>query len=257
MAELARFSGKTVLVTGAASGIGQAVAVRVASEGAAVVAFDTQEAGLRETMDKVAHAAAAGGRARYLVGSVASEADVRRAVAGVAANEGALHALVNMAGILRSAASHECTLELFRTVIDVNLIGTFLFCREALPQLLATRGSIVNAASTAAQFGHPYMAAYAASKGGIYALTKALAWEYLKQGVRVNAVAPGGIMTPMITGTRDSRVAFDVSLFAHLQRPDGQFGRPEQVAAVIAMLASGDGGYMTGEIVKVDGGVHS
>ena len=257
MSQLARFSGKTVLVTGAASGIGRAVAVRLASEGAAVVAFDKEEAGLRETLDKVAAAAAAGGRARHLTGSVADEADVKRAIGSVIAAEGRLHSLINMAGILRATASHACTLDLFRSVLEVNLIGTFLFCREALPHLLATRGNIVNAASTAALFGHPYMAAYAASKGGVYALTRALAWEYLKQGVRVNAVAPGGIMTPLITGTRDSMAEFDASLFAHLRRPDGEFGRPEQVAGVIAMLASDDGAYMTGEVVKVDGGVHS
>ena len=86
----------------------------------------------------------------------------------------------------------------FQQILNVNLIGTFLCCREAIPALLETKGCIVNAASTSAQFGHPYMAAYAASKGGVYALTRTLAWEYLKQGVRVNAVAPGGILTPMV-----------------------------------------------------------
>jgi NAD(P)-dependent dehydrogenase (short-subunit alcohol dehydrogenase family) len=255
--QLSRFSGKTVLLTGGASGIGQAIAVRLAFEGASVVAFDVNEAGLRETVTKVAAAATAGGAARYLTGSVANEADVKRAIGDVIAKEGRLHSLINMAGILRASASTEVSLEQFHAVIDVNLIGTFLFCREALPHLLVTRGNIVNAASTAALFGHPYMAAYAASKGGVYALTRALAWEYLKQGVRVNAVAPGGILTPMMTGVRDSAADFDASLFQHMRRPDGGFGLPEQVAAVVAMLASDDGGYMTGEIVKVDGGVHS
>jgi NAD(P)-dependent dehydrogenase (short-subunit alcohol dehydrogenase family) len=257
VSQLTRFSGKTVLVTGGASGIGQAVVVRLVSEGASVVAFDVNEAGLRETVAKAAATATSGGAARCLTGSVANETDVKRAIADVIAQAGRLHALINMAGVLRASASTEVSLEQFRAVIDVNLVGTFLFCREALPHLLVTRGCIVNTASTAALFGHPYMAAYAASKGGVYALTRALAWEYLKQGVRVNAVAPGGIATPMSAGVHEATMGLDTSLYQHLVRPGGGFGRPEQVASVVAMLASDDAGYMTGEIVKVDGGVHN
>lgn len=258
-ASLARFGGKVALVTGAASGIGQATLVRLVSEGARAVGVDTNEAGLRETLERAREAAGAGGTARTLAGSVASEADVRRIVADVVQREGRLDVLVNMAGILRACPTTEYSLEDFRTVIDVNLVGTFLCCREALPHLLKTRGNIVNAASTSSLFGHPYMAAYAASKGGVYAMTRTLAWEYTKQGVRVNAVAPGGIFTPMVTGFAGGGMPkdADMSLFAHLQRPDGGHGRPEQVASVIAMLASEDGAFMTGEIVRVDGGVHS
>ena len=257
MTTAARFAGKTVLITGAASGIGQAVAVRLAAEGASVVAFDTNEAGLHDTLGKVAAGAASGGRGRSVTGSVANEADVKRIVADVIAKDGHLHSLINMAGILRMMPTTDSTLEQFRSVLEVNLVGTYLCCREALPHLLATRGTIVNAASTSSTFGHPFMAAYAASKGGVLALTRALAWEYLKQGVRVNAVAPGGILTPMITGPREGMASVDASLFAHLQRPDHAFGRPEQVASVVAMLASDDGGWMTGEVVKIDGVVHS
>lgn len=259
-ASLARFAGKVVLITGAASGIGQATLVRLVSEGARAVGVDTNEAGLRETVERAAAAAAAaGGTARSLAGSVASEADVRRIVADVVQREGRLDVLVNMAGILRARPTTEVSLEDFRTLLEVNLLGTFLFCREALPHLLKTRGNIVNAASTSSLFAHPYMAAYAASKGGVYALTRTLALEYLKQGVRVNAVAPGGIVTPMVMGMAAGGLPqdADMSLFVHLQRPDGQHGRPEQVAGVIAMLASEDGAFMTGEIVKVSGGVHN
>jgi NAD(P)-dependent dehydrogenase (short-subunit alcohol dehydrogenase family) len=258
VSQSARFAGKTALVTGGGSGIGQAVVVRLASEGAAVIAFDTNEKGLLASAQQAAAAAAAhGGKVRHVTGSVANEGSVRELLAEVAQREGRLDALINMAGILRTQHSTEVTLDQFRAVLEVNLIGTFLCCREALPMLEAAGGSIVNAASTAALFGHPYMAAYAASKGGVYALTRALAWEYIKRGVRVNAVAPGGIRTPMVTGPRESLASLDASLFAHLQRPDRGFGSPEQVAAVIAMLASADGGYMNGEIVKIDGGVHS
>jgi len=143
-------------------------------------------------------------------------------------------------------------------LIQVNLVGTFLFCREALPHLLESKGNIVNAASTSAYYGHPYMAAYSASKGGIASMTHALAWEYMRRGVRVNAVAPGGIITPLVQGTPAGFPAgVDHSLFAHLTPPDGKFGMPDHVAGVIAMLASADGAHINGEIIRIDGGVHS
>jgi len=255
LAALARFTNKIIIVTGAASGMGQAVALRLVAEGGTVIGVDTNEDGLRETAKQ------AGSAFRYLAGSVAAEADVKRIVAQVAQEEGRLDVLVNMAGVLRACPTTDVTLEQFQTILNINLVGTFLFCREALPHLLKTGGNIVNAASTSARFGHPYMAAYAASKGGVYALTRTLAWEYLKQGVRVNAVAPGGIMTPMVM--KQGEVMFqqvpdpDLTLLQHLTRVDGTYGRPESVAAVIAMLASDDGAFMTGEIVKVDGGVHN
>lgn len=252
MTALARFTDKVAIVTGAGSGIGQATALRLAAEGAAVIGIDMNEAGLQETV-----ARAGNGRVRYLVASVAEEAAVKRVIADVLGTEGRLDVLVNMAGILRSEPATSTSLDLFQTVLNVNLIGTFLCCREALPALLETKGSIVNAASTAAQFGHPYMAAYAASKGGVFALTRTLAWEFLTKGVRVNAVAPGGILTPMVMEQGTRMGDYDLSLFQHLSRPDGGFGKPENVAAVIAMLASEDGAHMTGEVVKVDGGVHN
>lgn len=257
MTQLVRFNNKIAIVTGAGSGIGQATVLRLVAEGGTAIGVDTNEEGLQATVEQANAGAAEGGSARYLVGSVADEPTVQRIVAEVVKREGRLDVLVNMAGILRSNPSTETTLEMFQTVLNVNLIGTFLFCREALPQLVKSGGNIVNAASTSAQFGHPYMAAYAASKGGVYALTRTLAWEYLKQGVRINAVSPGGIMTPMVMeqGTRMGEL--DLSLFQHLSRPDGAFGQPANVAAVIALLASADGAHMTGEVVKVDGGVHN
>ena len=251
---LQRFSNKSIIVTGAGSGIGQATALRIASEGGAVIAVDLNEAGLQET---VSAAADMSGSVRAYSASVAEEEQVKALIADVKDKEGKLDALINMAGILRSMPSTETSLAEFQQILNVNLIGTFLCCREAIPALLETKGCIVNAASTSAQFGHPYMAAYAASKGGVYALTRTLAWEYLKQGVRVNAVAPGGILTPMVLAQGERMASLDMDLFTHLNRPDGQFGAPEQVAGVIAMLASADSAHMTGEVVKVDGGVHN
>lgn len=257
MSQLIRFQNKVVIVTGAASGIGQAVLVRLVSEGARVIGVDVNEEGLKETMRLAEQQAVEGARASYLVASISDEDSVKQVVQNVVYEDGRLDVLVNMAGILRSMPITSTTLAQFLEVINVNLVGTFLFCREALPHLLKTRGNIVNTASTSVYFGHPYMAAYSASKGGIMSLTRALAWEYLREGVRVNAVAPGGIATPMTAMQGQQMDGLDLSLFQHLSRPDSIFGKPAQVAAVVAMLASADGGFMTGEIVKVDGGVHN
>ena len=258
MSVLARFEGKVAIVTGAASGIGRAVVTRFVAEGGLVTGVDVNEAGLQETVARANAAAGAGGRAEYLVGSVAEEADVKRIVEAVTARDGRLDVLANIAGVLRTIKTAETSLELFLSIIKVNLGGTFLFCKEAMPHLVKTRGNIVNTASTSAFFGHPYMAAYASSKGGVASLTRTLAWEYLKEGVRVNAIAPGGIDTPLSRTVRqDAREGMDFSLFQHLTPLDGQMAAPETVAGVVAMLASADGARMTGEIVKMDGGVHN
>ena len=248
---LERFANRRLVVTGAASGIGRATVVRLIEEGASVIAVDVSADGLAET------AALAGGGVTCRSLSVADEPSVI-SLFRQASQEGELHGLINLAGVLRATHTTETSLADFRAVLEVNLIGAFLCCREALPLLEKTGGAIVNAASTASFFGHPFMAAYAASKGGVAAMTKSLAWEYIKRGVRVNAVAPGGIATPM---TAQIQTGFpegvDLSLFMHLTRPDFQVGQPEQVASVIAMLASDDGAFMNGEIIRIDGGVHA
>jgi NAD(P)-dependent dehydrogenase (short-subunit alcohol dehydrogenase family) len=188
--------------------------------------------------------------------SITDEQQVIETVNEYVTRQGHLDVLVNMAGILQATLSTETTLEQFRSVIDTNLVGTFLMCRVCLPHLLIAKGNIVNAASTAGLFGHPYMAAYAASKGAIIALTKALAKEYLLQGVRVNAVAPGGIATP-IHKSLQFPAGVDYTLFNNLRLPNNQLGQPEEVAVVVAMLSSKDGSFITGEVIRIDGGVHS
>ncbi|KAG0014067.1 hypothetical protein BGZ81_000703 [Podila clonocystis] len=257
MTVLSRFANKVVIVTGGGSGIGQAVVRRLVAEGGIVTAVDVNEDGLKAGAKQTEKIAAAGGRHSFMVGSVASEESAKKIVQHVVDQEGRLDALINVAGILRSKKTTETSLEEFMEPINVNLIGTFLFCREALPHLAKTRGNIVNTASTSAQYGHPYMAGYAASKGGVESMTKALAWEYMKEGVRVNAIAPGGITTPLKEGQSARMGGLDMSLFSHLVRPDYICGEPDHVASVFAMLASADGSFMTGEIVKVDGGVHN
>ncbi|MFD8548267.1 SDR family NAD(P)-dependent oxidoreductase [Streptomyces sp. NPDC059649] len=253
-----RFEGRRVLITGAGSGIGQATVHRILAEGGRVVAADVDAAGL----DATAARAAADGtadRLRTAVLDIADEAAVRAGVAAAVTGLGGLDVLVNAAGILRSAHTHETSLELFHTVIATNLTGTFLMIREALPALLEGASPVVvNFSSTSASFAHPYMAAYAASKGGIQSMTHAIAAEYAKQGLRAVCVAPGSIASGMTTGRGPGLPEdADMSLFAKLAPAVGEgFAGPETVAGVIAMLASRDGAFITGTEIRIDGGTH-
>jgi NAD(P)-dependent dehydrogenase (short-subunit alcohol dehydrogenase family) len=247
-----RFTDRVVLVSGAGGGIGQASARRIAAEGGAVYCIDLNPAAVEAT---VATIAGEGGRASGRVCDISREDDVRSCVAACIAEYGSLYALVNMAGVLRFDDTQQLTLAQWQKVIDVNLTGTMLLCREVIPHLLLTRGSIVNAASTAALSGLPCGVAYSASKGGVLALTRSIAIEYAKRGVRANCVCPGEIKTGMTDA-----VAFpetmDFELISRVMSPTGARG-PEVVASVIAMLASEDGIHITGEDIRVDGGTLS
>ncbi|QKG23627.1 SDR family NAD(P)-dependent oxidoreductase [Actinomadura verrucosospora] len=258
-----RYSGRRALVTGGGSGIGQATVLRILAEGGDVVAADVSEAGLKDT---VAKAGADAGRLTTVVVDIADEASARAAVASAVSALGGLDVLVNAAGILRSSHTHETSLADFTKVITVNLTGTFLMIREAIPALLEGNApAVVNFSSTSAMFAHPYMAAYAASKGGIQSMTHALAAEYAKQGIRFTAVQPGSISSGMTDGSGESRQSqgpglpedADMSLFMKLAPALGKgFAGPEAVAGVVAMLASADGAFITGTEVRIDGGTH-
>jgi NAD(P)-dependent dehydrogenase (short-subunit alcohol dehydrogenase family) len=160
-----------------------------------------------------------------------------------------------VAGILHMEHTHELDLEDWNRVIAINLTGTFLMCKAALPHLLASGGNIINTSSTSALAGLPWGAAYGASKGGVLALTYALAVEYGKQGIRVNAVCPGSIMTPMTTRGALPEGA-DMSLLRRVVPIDKPRG-PETVAGVMAFLASDDAVHINGEKIRVDGGTLS
>lgn len=244
-----RFADRVVMVTGAGSGIGQAAAQRIAAEGGAVYCLDLNGQAVEDT---VAGISAAGGNALGAACDISREEDVRACVAACVEHYGSLYALVNMAGVLRFDDTEQLDLGSWQKVIDVNLTGTMLLCREVLPHLVASRGSIVNAASTAALAGLPCGVAYSASKGGVLAMTRSIAIEYAKRGVRANCVCPGEIKTGMTDG-----VAFpdtmDFDLISRVISPTGARG-PEVVASVIAMLASEDGAHITGEDIRVDGG---
>ncbi|MCU1497344.1 MAG: hypothetical protein JWM47_1297 [Acidimicrobiales bacterium] len=255
---LERFRDRSAIVTGAASGIGRATVARLVSEGAAVLATDVSDDALVESVAEANAGALAGGKAVALRADISVEADAAATVAEAVAQFGKLDALCNIAGILRTSRTEDCSLELWNQVLGVNLTGTFLMCRAALPHLIESQGAIVNAASTSSYFGHPWMAAYAASKGAVAALTQTLAIEYCKRGVRVNAVAPGSV-TSGITSNVDfpADLTKDEQKLVHrIMSPTG-FGTAASVAAVVAMLASDDGAHMTGEVVRIDGGTHA
>jgi len=258
-----RYEGRRALVTGGGSGIGQATVLRMLSEGGRVVAADVSAAGLADTVEK---AGADAERLTTVEVNIGDEASVKAGVSAAVDALGGLDVLVNAAGILRSSHTDQTTLDQFQQVIQVNLVGTFLMIREAIPALLeGTDSAVVNFSSTSAMFAHPYMAAYAASKGGVQSMTHALAAEYAKQGIRFTSVQPGSISSGMTDGSGQSRQSVgpglpedaDMSLFMKLAPAIGQgFAGPESVAGVVAMLASADGAFITGTEVRIDGGTH-
>ncbi|MFF0554030.1 SDR family NAD(P)-dependent oxidoreductase [Streptomyces sp. NPDC004311] len=254
-----RYEGRRVLITGGGSGIGRATVHRILAEGGLVHTVDVSDEGLAAT---AARAAEDGHGARLTTATldISDENAVRDGVAAAVRALGGLDVLVNAAGILRSEHTHKTTLDLWNTVIAVNLTGTFLMIREALPALLAgERPVVVNFSSTSASFAHPYMSAYAASKGGIQSMTHALAAEYSKQGLRFVSVAPGSIESGMTTGNGPGLPEdTDWSLFTKLAPAIGQgFAGPQAVAGVVAMLGSEDGAFITGTEIRIDGGTHA
>jgi meso-butanediol dehydrogenase/(S,S)-butanediol dehydrogenase/diacetyl reductase len=246
---MARFEGKTALVTGAASGIGRATALQLADEGAHVCCSDVQDEALEETVKSIAQA---GGRAFALHCDVADEASVAELLRRAIEQLGRLDVLCSIAGILRFDHTHELSFADWNRILAVNLTGTFLVSRAALPHLVEAKGTIVNMASTAGLGASPWTAAYSASKGGVIAFTKTLAVEYGKQGVRVNAVCPGGIETPIHASFHIPEGA-DPKLLRRTM-PFRGMEKPEAVADVIAFLASDEARHLHGVALPIDGG---
>lgn len=243
-----RFVGKRVLLTGAASGIGRATGLRLVSEGAAVHAVDRDADGLVGTVD----ACEGSGTITTATCDVTSEASVVTTVRAAVAQLNGLDALVNVAGIHRTTPIETLTAEELHLLYEVNLVGTALFCREAVSHV-ASGGVIVNVASSAAAHGNPYMSAYSASKGAVLGFSLSLAAELIGRGIRVVPASPGTVATPLTAAVTPGDL--DFSYYGRIRSLIGP-GEPEQVAGVIAFAASDDASYLTGVELRVDGGSH-
>ena len=244
-----RFEGRSIFVTGAASGIGRATAERFGLEGGMVACGDVNVLGAEETAAAVR---AAGGNAFAVPCDVTSPDAIAGAIAETVRRHGRLDVLANIAGIGFFRRTTETTLDEWDHMIAVNLTGQFLTCKESIPHILKTKGAIVNTSSVAGLKSHPYCAAYCASKGGVVQLTRALAVEYGRKDVRINCVCPGGVKTPLI---EKFKLPEGVSADALARiKPLGRFGEPHEVAGTIAFLASDDATYINGAMIVVDGG---
>jgi 3-oxoacyl-[acyl-carrier protein] reductase len=245
-----RFDGKVFLVTGAARGIGEAVARRLAHDGAAIAATDLDGAGLAalETSLRTAGTPVFA-RAFDTRNSAATDSFVTEAVAALGGLDGA----VPCAGIARSAPAEAMDDDAWASVLDINLTGVFYTCRAVGRVLLAQgSGAIVTIASITAKGGQPGRANYAASKWGLVGLTKTLAVEWGHRGVRVNGVAPNGVDTPMI---RDGIPADFLTNVMLDRTPLGRLAQPDEIAAAIAFLLSDEAAYINGAVLEVDGGL--
>ena len=245
-----RFTGKIAVVTGAGSGIGQATAHRLASEEANVACLDIDEAAAQKTAAAIVET---GGSATAYQCDVADPNAPKATVAAVASDLGAPNVLCNIAGIGNFSHATDLSFVEWNRILGVNLTGTFLMCQAVLPHVLDNGGNIVNTASNAGLQGLAYSAAYCASKGGVVQLTRALAIEYWKRGIRVNAVAPGGVDTPLSRGFVMPKNA-DMSFLEKMMSPLGM-AEPDDLASLFAYIASDEARFVTGAIVSMDGGL--
>jgi NAD(P)-dependent dehydrogenase (short-subunit alcohol dehydrogenase family) len=242
--------GRHLLVTGAASGIGEAVCERLVREGAGVALVDRDGGRLGSLQDRLA----SGGRVAAFPTDVGDEAAVRATVEGAVAALGPLRGVVTSAGIfdpgdMQPLAGVE--LATFERTLRVNLVGTFLAVKFALPHLVAHGGAIVTIASTAGLRGHGYGSGYTASKGGVVALTRLLAEQYGAHGVRTNCICPGATDTPMTGG-----VYHQPEMVERMRRaiPVGRVAQPHEIGDVACFLLSDDAIYVNGQVLAVDGG---
>ncbi len=248
-----RLAGKTAIITGAASGIGAATAERFCQEGAAVLVVDWNGEGaaaVAQSLDPT------GQRAGYVQGDVQDEATAAASVQAALERWGRLDIVVNNAAVASALDLLEFTPDEFDRVLGVNLKGPLLFCKHAVPAMRRTGGgAIVNVASISSTCGIPKQPLYAPSKGGLLQMTRQLAVQYAEDNIRVNAVSPGTIETPLLRPLTDDVAGHERHLaWLRARHPLGRFGQPEEVAAAILFIASDEASFITGANLAVDGG---
>lgn len=252
-----RLAGKVAIVTGAGSGIGRAIALRLASEGAKVAVAGQRLARVEEAAHLIA---SAGGEALARACDVADAAQVEQLVGATIERFGALHVLVNNAAKNRPAAPlaetvAELTEEWWHATMDVNATGAFLCAKHALPHIVAAGGgAVINVASTSGIAGNWNQGAYVASKHAMVGLTRSIALDYAQHGVRANAICPGFIETERSLGFSTQNRGADWQAKKLAEIPLGRFGRVEEVAALAAFLASDEAPFLTGATIPIDGG---
>ena len=244
-----RFENQVAIVTGAGRGIGHAIAVRLAKEGARVASVSRSEANAQRTSDEINATRAKAARA-YAV-DVSDPSAIQQTGAKILADFGRIDILVNNAGVTRDGLSMRMSIDDWDTVMDTNLKGAFVFCQAVMRSMIKQRsGRIINIASIAGLTGNAGQANYSASKAGLIGLTKTLARELASRGITVNAVAPGFIVTDM-TDVLSNQIKEAI-----LPRiPLGKFGEGEDIAAAVAFLAAPEAKYITGQVLTVDGGM--
>jgi NAD(P)-dependent dehydrogenase (short-subunit alcohol dehydrogenase family) len=245
-------SARTAVVTGGGSGIGLAIATRLAADGASVAVLDRDGPAADETAAKIT---AAGGTALGLTADVTDRSGVEAAVAEVSAELGAPTILVNNAGLQGFDSFLTITAEQWHRILEVNLTGTFHCCQVVVPHMIdAAWGRIVNISSSSAQGGQPLMTHYVSAKAGVIGFTKALALELGPKGITVNTIPPGFIDTPMLRSSEAKGLLGEgVDHHASLT-PVRRVGRPEDIAAACAYLVSDEASYVTGQVIGVNGG---
>jgi len=251
-----RVADKVCIVTGAGSGIGKAIAHRLAEEGGKVLCADLSEETAKETAAEIT---AAGGVADWRGVDVSSSVEVDAMVDAVASRWGGIDVLVNNAGVNLPGLLHEVPDDIIDKTLDVNVKGQLYCCRAVIPHMLATGGgSIVNISSVNGLVSEPFLTVYSASKGASVMLTKGVALDYVKQGIRCNVICPGWVDTPInhahaeLLGGLD-HVYDTIDSFQPIGRP----GQPREIANVALFLASDEASFMTGSVVAVDGGMTS
>jgi NAD(P)-dependent dehydrogenase (short-subunit alcohol dehydrogenase family) len=248
-----RLRGKVAVITGGTSGIGEATALLLAREGAKVVITGRNENRGREVVNKIA---SEGGQAKFVQADVRLSEDCKRAVDETIHTYGRLDILFNNAGVFYAHNALDCSEEEWDLQVDVNLKGTFLMSKHALPGMIAQGGGvIINNSSGWGLVGGDKAVAYCASKGGVVLLTKAMAIDHGREGIRVNCICPGDVETPMLPeDARFRGLKWEDYIAGCANRPMGRVGTADEIAKVALFLASDDSSFMTGAAIAVDGG---